>query len=296
MAKLQKALLLAGSALISFVGPAVAQVEFCGTVPTIPDKIQDVSSVKADAQAKADGLFKYALSPDLKAQIDITRNIIYQDANTSRAIFIDRYMYYLFCVIVMNDKKFTTQQRLDALKEWRSGPDGHSIAPGQQKLELQAKPDQEKSNKVSTDQSLQIDSKIVDDFVIASERMLTLAEAGKEIDQLTTADSRYIYFTSQQEFDRNASNWRDIITRAKLHSGDPDLADRMFKFYLELNNHIDRFRESPASSGHFYEMGRPLSAAPDLRPSLRQIDGIKDGLPAALSAYARRIAARVGIP
>lgn len=96
---------------------SAASASQCGDPPIVSD-----GSVKADVSGKASALTKYVGSAEFSGQVDSARQDIFQkypDASAARA---DHYLHYQVCILLMDDQKMSTQQKLDALRSFEKPP------------------------------------------------------------------------------------------------------------------------------------------------------------------------------
>jgi hypothetical protein len=113
------------SALIVIgITDSLAQSE-CGPPPTFSATQKVDESVKGELQGQADFLSKLVGNAQLTGAVAAARTSIYQTSDQAFAAQKDAYLSYMFCVIVMSDKTFSTKARLDALNEFkRPAPNG----------------------------------------------------------------------------------------------------------------------------------------------------------------------------
>jgi len=86
----------------------------------MPTAARSVSeSKKGEIKGKADAISKYLGSADLGGQIEMQRKTIYQTSDASEAARLDRYLFYVACMVIMKDKNANFQAKIDAIKELR---------------------------------------------------------------------------------------------------------------------------------------------------------------------------------
>ena len=91
----------------------------CGPAPALPTTKEYADSVKRDLSGKADFLSKLVLRGELQGEIEAARKQIFQDSDKFFAAQKDAYLAYLFCVLVMDDKTLSTQNKINALNEFK---------------------------------------------------------------------------------------------------------------------------------------------------------------------------------
>jgi hypothetical protein len=105
--------------LLGLPNLAVATREKCGDPPPPQFKEESDKSIKGDLEGKANFLSSWLGKAGLGAKIDLTRKEIfakYPDANTAN---MDRYLGYLFCMIIFDPKnKQDDPDKLKALMEF----------------------------------------------------------------------------------------------------------------------------------------------------------------------------------
>ena len=104
-------------ALVSVV--AHAQQSDCGSPPSFDVKKEDAEAIKGELSGKAQGLAKFLGDAELAGRIERERKSIYQTFEGSEANRKEEYLYYMFCMIIMQDKNATTSEKLDALEKFR---------------------------------------------------------------------------------------------------------------------------------------------------------------------------------
>jgi hypothetical protein len=110
------------------IGSARAQNPACGKVPEWDVKSRETDKTKGDLEGKAQALFKSVGSAELTGNIQSERQIIYKTTDQSEARRQDAYLAYMFCVLIMNDKNISTDDKLKAINAFRR-PIGSSELP-----------------------------------------------------------------------------------------------------------------------------------------------------------------------
>jgi hypothetical protein len=135
---LSKVRILTSSALVITIvlwvcGAAVAQqadTALCGSPPP-PEVQKEISDAKkADLEGKAQALSRFLGSGELGGKIESERKTIYQTTDQSEAIREDRYLAYMACVVIMNDKTATFKEKIEAIQALRK-PRTQSEQPDQ---------------------------------------------------------------------------------------------------------------------------------------------------------------------
>jgi hypothetical protein len=105
--------------LFGFVSQALAQHPICGSVPAeLTQKKEDSEALKGNLEGKAKLLSGFVGRAELGGMIEQQRRSIYQDADATAAALRDRYLAYMFCVLIMDDKTMPTAEKLKAIKEF----------------------------------------------------------------------------------------------------------------------------------------------------------------------------------
>jgi hypothetical protein len=102
--------------LLPLSASAVSSAQ-CGSPPVVTD-----GGVKAEVAGKANALSKLAANAEFSAKVDSTRQDIFQKYPDAAAARADAYLHYQVCVLIMDDKTMSTQQKLDALKAFDKPP------------------------------------------------------------------------------------------------------------------------------------------------------------------------------
>jgi hypothetical protein len=82
----------------------------CGDPPTNID-----TNIKADVNGKAGLLSKYIGDVSLSGKIDSTRQDIYEKYKDSSAAHADAYLQYQICILIMDDSKMSTDEKIQTL-------------------------------------------------------------------------------------------------------------------------------------------------------------------------------------
>ena len=101
------------------LSPAHADDPICGAAPSLPTTANTAESIKGQLQGQADFLLKLVGKAELAGQVEAARNSIYQTSDTFFAAQKEAYLAYMFCVVVMNDKTLSTQDKLDAINKFK---------------------------------------------------------------------------------------------------------------------------------------------------------------------------------
>jgi hypothetical protein len=98
---------------------ATAQHSICGKPPEWEIKSQNTEKLKGDLQGKAQLLTKYLGSAELSGQIQTERQTIYQNSEQPEARRQDAYLAYMFCVLIMDDRTLSTNDKIKAINEFK---------------------------------------------------------------------------------------------------------------------------------------------------------------------------------
>jgi hypothetical protein len=115
--------------LLVCAGHARAQHPVCGKPPDWDIKTQDTDKLKGDLEGRAQLLTKYAGGVGLSGQIQTERETLYKNTDATEARRQDAYLAYMFCVIVMDDKTLSTQDRIKAIEIFKRPVTSTSTIP-----------------------------------------------------------------------------------------------------------------------------------------------------------------------
>lgn len=122
---------------------AVAQdATMCGPAPALPSTLQSDETVKGQLQGQADFLSKLVGKAELAGQVEAARRQLYQNSDKFFAAQKDAYLAYIFCVLIFQDKKLDTQEKIKALQIFRNPttPQGSAVPLGMTLLASETKP------------------------------------------------------------------------------------------------------------------------------------------------------------
>ena len=111
-------------ALIGF-GTQISRAEpakghpVCGVPPEFQSKSEDSERIAGDLKGKAEALSRLVGTAELGGQVTVERRNIYKSSDTGEAARKDAYLQFIFCVIIMDDRRLPTSEKLKALDEFR---------------------------------------------------------------------------------------------------------------------------------------------------------------------------------
>ncbi len=233
MLKLLFAVVLGSVCATAIFPPAHADDAICGPAPSLPTTANSSESLKGQLQGQAEFLSRLVGKAELGGEVEAARTSIYQTSDSFFAAQKDAYLAYMFCVIVLNDKSLSTQDKLDAVNKFKQ-PVGVE----------RAKADAERKSKLDRiARFLNEAANIKDDFVRA--------------DNLTDITEKYTswynatYAELSQNFDPSyAAQFRSARYTAGTYltnhsiAGDYIYADMTAKMDV-LNKVIDDVRRGP---------------------------------------------------
>ncbi|MGE7418765.1 hypothetical protein [Methylobacterium tarhaniae] len=110
------AVLIVSLLAVLFINKAAfAQVELCGPAPSFTLTKEEVERVKGDAEGKVKLFSKLLGDAGLKGALEAERKKIYQDNPEFAAKQKDAYLFYITCVILMQDSSLNSNQKIDQL-------------------------------------------------------------------------------------------------------------------------------------------------------------------------------------
>jgi hypothetical protein len=101
------------------IAEASAQHPICGRAPEWDIKSQDTESLKGDLQGKAQLLTKLLGSANLSGQIQTERETLYKNSDEPEARRQDAYLAYMFCVLIMDDRTLSINEKIKAINEFK---------------------------------------------------------------------------------------------------------------------------------------------------------------------------------
>jgi hypothetical protein len=111
--------ILLTASIVFTAAEAGAQHAICGRPPEWDIKSQDTESLKGDLQGKAQLLTKFLGSANLSGQIQTERETLYKNSDEPEARRQDAYLAYMFCVLIMDDKTQSTNEKIKAINEFK---------------------------------------------------------------------------------------------------------------------------------------------------------------------------------
>ncbi len=98
---------------------AIAAEIDCGAPPELSGLAEKTETTIKNLEGQADLLSKLVGKVELGGTVKTARKNIYQTSDLAIAEQKDRYLYYLFCIIVVHDKSIGAIEKIRALKEFR---------------------------------------------------------------------------------------------------------------------------------------------------------------------------------
>jgi hypothetical protein len=114
-----KSLLLSTLMVLSLPSLSLAQHRLCGSPPEFKSTSEEIENLKGELQGKAQILSRFVGDAGLSGKVENERKSIYQSADKVSAAQQDAYLSYIFCVLIMDDNKLSTQEKLKAVNEFK---------------------------------------------------------------------------------------------------------------------------------------------------------------------------------
>ncbi len=102
--------------LLGLPNLAVANREICGEPPPARFREENNESIKGELEGKANFLSSFVGKAELGGKIESTRKEIFAKYSDANAANIDRYLAYMFCVVIFDPKnKQDTNDKIKAI-------------------------------------------------------------------------------------------------------------------------------------------------------------------------------------
>jgi hypothetical protein len=104
---------------VMFSVTAFGQNSLCGKPPEFENRLENSEKMKGDLSGRAQTLFRLLGSADLSGKIEAERRELYKSSSGAEAARADAYLAYLFCMLIIDDRTLSANEKVKAIQEFR---------------------------------------------------------------------------------------------------------------------------------------------------------------------------------